>query len=412
MFPRFYLPLFLLLAVLPLRAEQLRIVAAKGDGIYSVLRHYQLLEYNCNLQEFYRLNGLKPNAPLLKGKTYELPIETVNYNGISIRTSTGNDNFTRALSIQHYNEALLEAGVRPKDFRKDKVLYVPFHIDNCPEDKLKAAPAEIPDEGEMGRNLDDKQIDSLGQAPGQVTTSSFRTFNVFGSKYAYVPKLDNKLAGRIFYIISGHGGPDPGTIGKRAGHHLHEDEYAYDVALRLTRNILAHGGTPYMIVRDGDGIRDERYLKGDKDETVWGGGKIPLNQKARLQQRTNIVNQLYAENFAKGITDQTMISIHVDSRARNKKIDLFFYHHENDLIGAKQAERMQSVVRSKYAQLRKGRGYNGTVRPRDLHVLRESLTSGVFIELGNITNASDQVRIVEPANRQLLADWLCEGLFK
>lgn len=409
---KFLLSLFLLWLVMPLGAEQLKVVAGPGDGIYSLLRKYQLLDYDCNLKEFYRLNGLKREAPLLKGKTYELPIETITYNGKSIRSSTGNDDFARALSIQHYNEALLEANVRPKDFREDKILYVPFHIDKCPEANRKPAPAELTNAGEMAVNADEKQLASLGDAPDQVTTSSFRTFNIFGDKYAYVKKIDNKLAGRVFYIVSGHGGPDPGTIGKRAGHHLHEDEYAYDVALRLTRNILAHGGTPYMIIRDKDGIRDERYLKGGKTETVWGGSKIPLNQKARLQQRSNIINQLYAENLAKGITDQTMISIHVDSRHRNKKIDLFFYHHENDLIGAKQAERMQAVVRKKYAQLRKGRGYNGTVKPRDLFVLRETLTSGVFIELGNITNDSDQVRIVEPRNRQLLADWLCEGLYR
>lgn len=412
MFLHKLLILFLSLVAVNLRAEQLQIVAGPGDGIYSILRRYQLLDYPCNLEEFYRLNKLRPNAKLIKGRTYELPVETISFNGTSIRTSTGNDNYARALGIQYYNEALLEAKVRQNDFRADKILYVPFHFDNCFEANLKAAPAELTNDGEMSINQDEVQLDSLGVAPAQVTTSDYRTFNIFGAKYAYVPKIDNKLAGRVFYIVSGHGGPDPGTIGKRAGHHLHEDEYAYDVALRLTRNILAHGGTPYMIVRDNDGIRDERYLKGGKTETVWGGGKIPLNQKARLQQRTNIINQLYAENLAKGISDQTMISIHVDSRARNKTIDLFFYHYDNDLIGAKQAERMQTVVRSKYAQLRKGRGYNGTVRPRDLHVLRETLPSGVFIELGNITNDSDQVRIVEPRNRQLLADWLCEGLFK
>jgi N-acetylmuramoyl-L-alanine amidase len=167
-----------------------------------------------------------------------------------------------------------------------------------------------------------------------------------------------------------------------------------------------------MIIRDDDGIRDEQYLKGDKDETVWGGQPIPFQQKARLWQRTNIINQLYDEHAAKGITDQTMISIHVDSRASNKKIDLFFYHHDTDLIGARQAERMQEVVRKKYDQVRQGRGYAGTVGARDLHVLRETKCSGVFIELGNITNPSDQVRIVEPRNRQLIADWLVEGLVR
>lgn len=408
--PKLLLITILLLLATALPAEHLRIVAQKGDGIYALLRRYQLLDYDCNLKEFYRLNKLKRNAQLLVGRNYQLPVEVMNFDGKSIRSSTDNDDYTRALTIQYYNEALTVAGVRPVDFREDKVLYVPFHVDNCFEEILQPASGEITDQGEMAKTGGNP--DSIVKAPGQQTTSAFRTFDVFGTDYAYVPKKDNKLAGRIFYIVSGHGGPDPGTIGKRAGHHLHEDEYAYDVALRITRNILAHGGTPYMIVRDDDGIRDERYLKGDKDETVWGGQPIPFQQKARLWQRTNIINQLYDEYAAKGITDQTMISIHVDSRASNKKIDLFFYHHDTDLIGARQAERLQAVVRKKYNQVRKGRGYAGTVGARDLHVLRETKCSGVFIELGNITNASDQVRIVEPRNRQLLADWLVEGLFK
>ena len=407
---KYLLLLCLFLITLPaLRAEQLKVVARKGDGVYAILRRYQLLDYSCNLQEFYRLNRLKRNAKLFVGRTYEMPIETINYNGKSIRSSTGNDDYARALSIQYYNEELLAGGVRPKDFREDNVLYLPFHIDNCFEENLRPAPAEITDSGEMSKP-DAGQDATGGSSPRQQTTSGFRTFSIFGEKYAYVPKVDDKLAGRIFYIVSGHGGPDPGTVGKRAGHALHEDEYAYDVALRLTRNILAHGGTPYMIVRDTDGIRDDRYLKGDKDETAWGGDPIPDGQKNRLAQRSDIINQLYDENLAKGISDQTMVSVHVDSRASSKKIDLFFYHHETDLIGAKQADRMQTVVRKKYNQVRKGRGYAGTVRPRDLYVLRETKSSGVFIELGNIANASDQLRIVEPRNRQLIAEWLCEGL--
>jgi N-acetylmuramoyl-L-alanine amidase len=395
---------------LDLPAEYLRVTAQKGDGIYAILRRYQLLDYSCNLNEFYRLNKLKNNAQLLAGRNYELPIEVVNFDGTSIRTSTGNDNYARALTIQYYNEALLTAEVRPVDFRKNLIIYVPFHIDNCFEETLEAAVAEIMDEGEISKTGGQPGVKP--QKLDQVTTSAFRTFNIFGETYAYVPKVDDKLAGRIFYVVSGHGGPDPGTIGKRAGHHLHEDEYAYDVALRVTRNILAHGGTPYMIVRDTEGIRDEMYLKGDKDETVWGGQAIPYQQKARLQQRANIINTLYEEYLAKGITDQTMIAIHIDSRDKNKKIDLFFYHHDTDLIGARQAEQMQTVVRKKYSQVRKGRGYAGTVGTRDLHVLRETMCSGVFIELGNITNPSDQLRIVEPSNRQLIADWLVEGLFK
>ncbi len=438
--------LVLLLIVLAgnLRAEHLTFTAQRGDGAYSILRHYGLLEFPCNINEFYRLNELGRKNHLYVGRRYKLPIEIFTYNGKSIRSTTNNKNYNRALDIQHYNEGLLEKGIRAKDFRNDRILYVPHHIDHCPTPpKVEAtttvppasAPtprpdpdAEIKDIGEITK-ADPKpapaknpapassQISNkpggrpTGNAPEQTTTSGYRTFNIFGKKYAHVPKIDDKLAGKIYYIMSGHGGPDPGASARRGGHRLYEDEYAYDVALRLTRNILAHGGTPYMIVRDEThGIRDERYLKGDKTETVWGGARIPLNQKKRLWQRCDVVNSLYEQNLAKGLTDQTMISIHVDSRNRNQRVDLFFYHHPTDLLGAKKAERLRSTIRDMYAKNRAGRGYKGTVGERDLHVLRESKPSSVFIELANMANPTDQLRIIEPANRQVIADWLLEGL--
>ena len=38
---------------------------------------------------------------------------------------------------------------------------------------------------------------------------------VFGKKYENVPVIDNQLEGAIYYLVSGHGGPDPGAMGNR-----------------------------------------------------------------------------------------------------------------------------------------------------------------------------------------------------
>ena len=85
------------------------------------------------------------------------------------------------------------------------------------------------------------------------------TFPIFGSKYERVERSSDRLAGRIYYIVSGHGGPDPGTVGRYAGRKLPEDEIAYDVSLRLARRLLEEGATVYLIVQDpNDGIRDGR----------------------------------------------------------------------------------------------------------------------------------------------------------
>ena len=372
----------------------------RGDGIYSLLRRYELVDYGCNITEFRRINYLNPSSKLLVGRQYRLPIEVLPYDGESIRSSTRDQNWDRAVAIKAYNTRMLELGLRSRDYRQDGLLYVPHHIDHCSNF------------GEVSAATVGEDERPTFEVPEQTTTVAPRTFNIFGPAYAKVPLIDRTLAGRIFYIVSGHGGPDPGAVGRRGGHLLAEDEYAYDVALRLCRNILEHGGTPYMIVRDeNDGIRDEKYLTPDKDETVWGGASLPRNQKLRLFQRSDIINALYEENLAKGITDQTMIAIHIDSRHRGQQLDVFLYHPEGDLIGEKRAERILQTLKDKYDEYRPGRGYAGTVSHRDLHMLRETKPSGVYIELANIANASDQVRIVSAANRQLLADWLLLGLY-
>ena len=45
-------------------------------------------------------------------------------------------------------------------------------------------------------------------------------------------------------------------------------------------------------------------------------------------------------------------------------------------------------------------------------MLREVEAPTVYIELANIRNKADQQRIVLSSNRELLADWLFDGLTK
>lgn len=108
---------------------------------------------------------------------------------------------------------------------------------------------------------------------------------LFGKALASVKVTSNRLQGACFYVVSGHGGPDPGAIGRIGKIELHEDEYAYDVALRLARNLMQEGAEVRIIIQDAkDGIRDDKYLSNSKRETCMGA-PIPLNQVARLRQR-------------------------------------------------------------------------------------------------------------------------------
>ncbi|TXK37037.1 N-acetylmuramoyl-L-alanine amidase [Pontibacter qinzhouensis] len=252
---------------------------------------------------------------------------------------------------------------------------------------------------------------NTAKAGSTATASSARVLNVplFGPKHARVEVKDQQLSGAVFYVSAGHGGPDPGAIGKYGSHSLSEDEYAYDVSIRLARALMEHGATVYMITQDpDDGIRDESILKMDRDEVHYPNKPIPLNHKQRLRDRTDVVNGLYGKH--KGAY-QRMLAIHIDSRSKSQKIDVFFYHHENSAAGKKLAETIHQTFTSKYKRYQPNRAYSGSVSERStLYVVKNSLPPTVFIELGNIRNDLDQRRFVIPSNRQALANWICEGL--
>ncbi len=375
----------------------LRAAAQPGDGVYSLLRRYQLDSYRCNFDKFYSLNNMSANSRLRVGQEYQLPIAIYEFDGRTIRSTIGNDDWNTAVSIRDYNREMTSQGITNGAYEETLELWVPHHLVSCEGEAAQ----------ETVTTTDIPSATVVENAP----TSGRRVFPIFGTNYAYTPLASTRLQGKVFYVVSGHGGPDPGAMGTRGDYTLCEDEYAYDVALRLCRNLIAHGATAYMVIRDpDDGIRDEEFLSCDNDEIVWGGIQQSRHQKTRLTQRSDAINTLYERHEQQGVTEQTMIAVHVDSRSRSERTDLFFYHHPSSSEGRQLAQRMHRTMRQKYRRYRANGAYHGTVTGRDLHMLRECLPTSVYIELANIRNIHDQQRIIIERNRQLLADWILEGI--
>ena len=372
-------------------------VARPGDGVHSLLKYYQC-HTDCNIDQFYRLNNMGKRQGLKVNQLYTLPIYVYRYNGRSIRSTIGINDRPRAEKILSYNEDMHKAHLQNEDFRKSKVLWVPHHFVACPEEEI--APAV-----ELGY--------TVPAGPSTATLPLRGTYDIFGEKHAKVPRYSKDLEGHVYYVVAGHGGRDPGAVGSRWGKKICEDEYAYDISLRLAWQLLAHSATVYMIVRDpNDGIRSDEYLPHDEDEICWGGDPIPGTTSEKLFQRSDAVNDQYKKNKWRGVTHQRLIVVHIDSGSKREKMDMYFYHKEGDETGKKFANTIRQTIGKKYAEVRKGRGYNGTVSSRDLHMLRETEPTAVFIELGNIKNKNDQSRFVLASNRQLVANWLAEGIMK
>jgi len=234
---------------------------------------------------------------------------------------------------------------------------------------------------------------------------------LFGKNFEHVIVIDQQLRGAVFYLVSGHGGPDPGAMGRIGDNVLCEDEYAYDITLRLGREMIRHGAKVYFIVRDpNDGIRNELYLKNSKDEKCYPNKEIPLNQVERLKQRVEAINTLN-RNETPGLYKRC-IEIHVDARGTKKNIDVFFYYNGGSKKGEQLAITMRNSIERKYQLKQPGRGYTGDVSTRHLYMLEKTIPTAVFIELGNINHARDQQRLIFENNRQALARWMCDGVIE
>ena len=386
----------------------------KGENIEKLLKRHLLTPHLCNIDAFRNINKLKNSNKISAGKVYKLPLQIVEYNGKNIRTSAGINDLSIAKKIEKLNTDLLKMGIRDKNYKENGKLWVPYAEYNCEKEK------EIVESDRSTINdliVADKKPESNAIIP--TATEMKRT----GLKEIYVPLMgkgynivhveDLTLSGQVYYIISGHGGPDPGAVCSDCPSKMCEDEYAYDVALRLARDLMQHGATVHMIVQDkNDGIRDEQYLICDNDEKLMGEDLIPLNQKRRLKDRIDEVNHLYKKYRKKGVKVQKAIEIHVDSRSKGTRQDVFFYYNKNNPGSKKMAENTQDVFSSKYDQHQKDRGYKGFVEDRGIYMVRNLKPDLLFVELANIRNTSDQKRLIINTNRQALANWLFEGIRK
>ena len=89
---------------------------------------------------------------------------------------------------------------------------------------------------------------------------------LFGKSHSSYTVSSSSLKGAVFYLVSGHGGPDPGCIGKYQGKELHEDEYAYDIILRLGKELTPGEGGKGLFYHSGCKGRYPRLLYSEEQQ--------------------------------------------------------------------------------------------------------------------------------------------------
>ncbi len=454
---------FILLLTFAFTSQAASYIAVKpkgGDGMYALFKKYRITPNSCNISHFKEINRIKNIEKLLTGRTYQLPVMIMPYNGKSITSSLPLINKSTATKVMNYNKLLYSSKLRKKTYQQSRIIWVQYYdINSCSKrtntQKVKSSKVSpqlvkhtskntiiatkeerdyisksikavnsVPDK-KLLPDLETKSIEKLESEINkeEIKTAErvnlnnsallkTRTVPIFGSDFEEIRIQSDALKNKVYFLVSGHGGPDPGTMYGKDKDALCEDEYAYDITLRLARKLMEHGANVHMIVQDAnDGIRNEMYLKIDKDERCITGYPLVLNQRLRLTQTTDAVNDLFRVYRKKGIAekDQLALNIHIDSQDKDTRKDVYFYYQDDNTTSFQVAKRLQNTLNQKYDE-QSGRDYTGTISSRKLFVMRNTQPPTVYMELGNLQNESDQKRFLFSSNRQALAEWLYDGI--
>ncbi len=184
-----------------------------------------------------------------------------------------------------------------------------------------------------------------------------------------LPVIDHT---RVVVVIDpGHGGPDPGAIG-RGG--IREKDVVLDISLRLTE-ILERQGVQVVLTRAND--RD-----------------------LLLEPRIQLANRIDADLF---------VSVHVNaiSLSRPDVNGIETYHSRR---ASRQSRVLAGVLhRSILAAVG---GPDRGVRAADFVVIRMADMPAVLLELGFVTGAADAPRLADPQHRTVLAAAVARGILE
>ena len=184
------------------------------------------------------------------------------------------------------------------------------------------------------------------------------------------------ISGKIIVLDPGHGGSDPGAIGPTG---LQEKQVTLPVAEYL-KSILEAKGAKVILTRT-------------TDVDVYGPHASGVDE---LQARVNVANGNQADAF---------MSIHINSFSNPNVGGIATYYFD----GSDQSKKLASSVQGQIAE---HSGFNGDrgIQPGNLYVLRHSLMPSILVELGFISNPTEEGHLKESSTQKDFANELAKGL--
>ena len=194
---------------------------------------------------------------------------------------------------------------------------------------------------------------------------------------------------RTVVLDAGHGGKDPGTMGKTG---VKEKDVALDIALRVKAH-LAAAGIRVVMTRDSDRfweLEDRPYL------AARGGGDlfVSLHMNAASSRTVQGI-----ETFVTAVENYPPTS---ESRLNGKfpAVPNNQFNHSNTILGTQIHRSLVGITRAEDRGLKRAR----------FVVLRNSAMPSALVECGFLSNPKEEQKLATPSYRETVALGVAQGI--
>jgi len=207
---------------------------------------------------------------------------------------------------------------------------------------------------------------------------------VFMERDDSVPAMYLPITNKVIAIDAGHGGVDPGAVGKQG---VKEDEINLQIALKLRKLIEENGGVAILTRNDGEGLYtdESKTLREKKNED--------------LRNRRIEVNNSEPD---------VLVSIHLNSFTQPQYYGAQTFYK----AGCEKSKTLAFLIQEELRNIL-DKENKRVPQPRDnIYIIRESAAPAVLVECGFLSNPQEELKLNDPKYQQKIAWAIYIGLMR